>query len=195
MKRLGAVLALAVAGSAVASADDYELLTTLMWRFRNDPEGGVQRLRYAVTELGADVSVTDDAGRTPLCEARRVEFAKELISLGAALQGGGAWTLFLCAALYDAPGDTSLLEWLIDDLAMDVNHLGDDGETALCSFASYSTAEHVSLLLARGADPNLYGGATSNHPLVCALQNLAPWEDVLEIVQALREAGAKRPVT
>ena len=181
-----------------AGAIAQEALGDIMWRFRDKPEEGVHRLVFAVEELGVDVNgaVRDgDSGVTPLCKARRAEFARELVRLGAVPRGAGdgSWTLFECAALYGIPEDTELIAWLIDELGKDVNEVDSiDGDgTPLCVFAKYGDHVQVKELLARGADPNLHvAGDPTTHPLMCALINLEPWEGTMLIIEALKEAGA-----
>ena len=191
---VAALLALASAAGAIAQ----EALGDIMWRFRDNPEEGVPRLVFAVEELGVDVNggVRDgDSNVMPLCKARRAEFAKELVRLGAVPRGAGdgSWTLFECAALYGIPEDTALIAWLIDELGKDVNEVDPivaDG-TPLCVFAKYGDHVQVRELLARGADPNLHvAGDPTTHPLLCALINIEPWEKTMLIVEALKEAGA-----
>ena len=197
--RVAAAALFALASTVGAAAQD--ALGDIMWRFRDNPEEGVRRLAFAVEELGMDVNggVQDgDSGTTPLCKSRRAEFARELVRLGAIPRGAGdgSWTLYECAALYAPLGDTALIAWLIDELGTDVNEMDSiagDG-TPLCAFAKYGDPVQVKELLARGADPNLHvAGDSTTHPLVCALLNLAPWEETMQIIEALKDAGSSLP--
>ena len=124
----GAILRVAVAAlfalASTVGAVAQDALGDIMWRFRDNPEEGVRRLAFAVEELRMDVNdgVRDgDSRTTPLCKARRADFARELVRIGAIPRGSGdgSWTLFQCAALYDLPGDTTLIGWLIDELGQD----------------------------------------------------------------------------
>ena len=198
---VAALFALASTAGAVAENP----LTTILWEFAHSPEEGVHRLAYAVEELGWDVNGevrVGDFRLTPLCLARRAEFARELVRLGALPQGSldGSYTLLQCASHYSLPGDATFIAWLIDEVGQDVNEMAataaDDRVTPLCAFARYGDLLHVKALLARGADPNLHveGEASRTHPLACVLTNRRlPWEEMKLIVEALKEAGSSYP--
>ncbi len=112
-----------------------------------------QTLAYLVEEHEADPDGRIQDGEhldTPLCKARTLEMAKELVRLGAVVQARGddSQTLLVCAVYY---GNDDLVEWAVNDLQVDIHKPNEDG-TPLCIAEKYRR-DQIATLLRLGADP------------------------------------------
>ena len=143
-----------------AKADINANTSQAQWTPMMNAIGGAHAADVALylIEQGADVTLTDYKGYSALSFAAMAEFgdvAKRLIARG----GDSASAVALIKGVID--GDKAAIGFLIDNganmnAAATVGRAGySAGDTALLVAAQGDKNEIVSLLLARGADPNL----------------------------------------
>ncbi len=136
-------------------------------------------------DWGADLSLCDEHGKTALCEA--ASSGNLAVVRRLALSEGspsslppGTGSPLECAARH---AHLEVMEWLLGNLDLDVNHQSDRGWTSLMTAAQNGHAAAVTLLLRHGADPSLSNRRGENAAVLAASSG------VTDVLQQLADAG------
>ena len=134
-------------------------------------------------DAGADIEAKDDdTGSSPLHLSRGLDVAKLLVKAGAEVRAtdNKGYTCLMCAS-YE--GHTETVRYLVGLKDVDVNHISDDGRSALFSAVRKKHADVVEVLIDAGADIERKGNDGRSPLLVASSANL-------QIVKMLVKAGA-----
>ena len=173
-----------------ADVDRLENVNALMVASR----AGREEVARSLREAGADVNAETRQGDTALifaAAAGRPDVLRHLLRAGAdvnhANRRGETALLLSIPAPWPPQDEARALDCINQLLAAGarVNDRTSDGATALHAAIGRSQLAAVRLLLLRGADPNLEGGARNTSPLRHAIDADAP-----AIARALLRAGA-----
>src|SRR5262245_19916642 len=189
-ERLQLFLAAGMDPNIKADVERLENVTALRVASRAGREEIVRRLR----ESGADVNAQTRQGGTALmfaASAGRPDVLRYLLRIGAdgnhANRRGETALLLSIPAPWPQQDQGRALDCVNQLLAAGarVNDRSADGATALHAAIGRDQPAAVRLLLLRGADPNLKGGAQNTSPLRHAID-----ADLPEIARALLRGGA-----
>ena len=136
-------------------------------------------------DAGADIEAKDSMGRSPLhwaCRSGALDVVKLLVKAGAGVRvtDNNGRTCLMCAS---SRGEAETVRYLVGLKDVDVNHISDDGRSALFSAVRNKHADVVEVLIDAGADIERKGNDGRSPLLVASSANL-------QIVKMLVKAGA-----
>ena len=160
--------------------------TALHWAVK----GNYPEVVQVLIDAGADIETEDEEGRSPLhwaCRSGALAVVKMLVQAGARVRATSDFgnTCLMFAANH---GHTETVRYLVSLPEMDLNHVDENGNTAVLAVAEANHADVMEVLIDAGADIEVKGssGISDGHSPLLLASKLGH----LRVVKVLVKAGA-----